>query len=127
MAAGGEADEPDALGAVSAAAADLGAQRLERHRVASMERVAEHAGGNAELTEPVGYGLGLVGGVLCVAAARQDDHVGAAGASGGCCHWLARFSAWVTESVMRPANWSGISSQAKWLAGRIVSLLPGIR
>src|SRR5580700_11720552 len=112
--------------------APLARRRLISARSASSgtgwrERVAEHAGANADPTEPAGYGLGLVDGVLGVAAAGQDDHVDTASASGGCRHWLVRFSALVTESVMRAANWSGISSQAKWLAGRIVSLLPGIR
>src|ERR1700686_5200943 len=96
-------------------------------RVPPASPPVSHAGVNADLTEPAGYGLGLVGGVLGVAAAGQDDHVDVASASGGCGHWLVRFSASVTESVMRAANWSGISSQAKWLAGRIVSLLPRIR
>jgi hypothetical protein len=95
--------------------------------VAGVERVAEYAGVNADLTEPLAMGSASWGGVLGVAAAGQDDHVDAASATGGCGHPLVRFSASVTESVMRAANWPGISSQAKWLAGRIVSLLPGIR
>ena len=45
-------------------------------------------------------------------------------------HWPDRPApdwARVTQSATIAANWSGISSQAKWLAGRIVSSLPGIR
>jgi hypothetical protein len=78
-----EPDEADALGACFPAAADLGAQRVQRRRVPDVERVAEHARLHADLAEPAGDRLGFVRSVGGVPAAGHDDHVGAG-------HWAAR-------------------------------------
>jgi hypothetical protein len=72
---GGEPDEPDALRACGPAAADLSAQRVQRHRVPDVERIAEHAGLDADPAEPPGHRLGFVRSVGGVPAAGQDDHV----------------------------------------------------
>jgi hypothetical protein len=51
---------------------DLGTQRVQRRRVAGVERIAEHTGRHADLAEPRGYRLGLVRSVIGIPAAGQD-------------------------------------------------------
>jgi GAF domain-containing protein len=71
-----EPHKPDALCASRPPTADLGAQRVKRHRISDIERVAEHARLHAYLGEPPGHRLGFVRSVHGVPATGQDDHVG---------------------------------------------------
>ncbi len=75
MATRGEPYEPDALRAFGSPAADLSAERVQRHRVPDIERVAEYARLHADLSQPADHWLGFVASVIGVPASRQDDHV----------------------------------------------------
>jgi hypothetical protein len=75
MTSRGETDEPDPLRTSSSPTGDLSAERLQRHRVPDVERVAEHACLHAYFAEPPGHRLGFVRSVCGVPAAGQDDHV----------------------------------------------------
>jgi len=75
MPSGGEPHQADALRALGPPIPDLGPQRVQRHRMADVERIAEHARLHAYLAEPAGHRLGLVRGVHRIPAAGQDDHV----------------------------------------------------
>jgi hypothetical protein len=75
MAACREPYEPDALRAFGPPTADLSAERVQRHRVPGVERVAEYARLHANLAEPAGDWLGFVASMFGVPASRQDDQV----------------------------------------------------
>jgi hypothetical protein len=75
MAACREPYEPDALRAFGPPAADLSAERVQRHRVPGVERVTKYARLHANLAEPAGHWLGFVGSMFGVPASGQDDHV----------------------------------------------------
>lgn len=75
MTARGEPDEPDALRTSRPPAADLSPQRVQRHRVLDVERIAEHAGRHAYLAELPSHWLGFMRSMCGIPATGQHDHV----------------------------------------------------
>ena len=61
--------------APSPQAANLDPQSVHWFGVTNHQRVAEHAGSDAQAVQPAHDRLTLVGHMLRVAPARQDDHV----------------------------------------------------
>ena len=67
-----EPDQADALGAPVPQTANLGPQSVQWFGVANHERVAEHAGSDAQPAQPARDRLALVGHMLRVAPTGQD-------------------------------------------------------
>jgi hypothetical protein len=84
----GEPHEPDALCTCRPPTGDLSAQRVQRHGVPDVERIAERARLHAYLDQPPGHWLGFVRSVFGIPAAGQDDHVRAGRFRASFRHWL---------------------------------------